>query len=143
MFELFLFFSQVATWISIITLAMIGILSIVFCIMKKDMPQTEEIYKNLSTCKKASIIFVVLSWLFVSGESMESNLDNYMEIADTCLKMGAVWIVVAFLNLAISLALNLIVGKSSKQTEMLNKTRKSTFIVGIVFCALAMLLDVA
>lgn len=140
MFTTFLFFSQFANWISVLILLIITVTAVFFCYKEKEMPNIDEVSTCLNCCIISMIVFIICSWLMVSGERIE-NLECYKEIASKCLLMGRVWFIFAFLNILASLYVGMDKGNLNSIVT-LKKIRKTTFIVGAVLCLLSFLLAV-
>lgn len=140
MYTTFLFFSQFANWISVLILLIIIVTAVLFCYKRKEMPNIDEVSASLNCCIISMIVFIICSWLMVSGEQI-GNLKCYEEIASKCLLMGRVWFVIAFLNILASLYVGMEKGNSNSIIT-LKKIRKTSFIVGAVLCLLSFLLAV-
>lgn len=142
MFKIFLFFSALSSGIAIAALGIIIFIFFFFAFPNDRLPMLDELCRYLRYCRISSIVFTICSWLMVSGESMDSNLVFYQQIADRCLLMGTIWILSGFLNIIFSIFFCLTRNSNALLTA-LNKTRASAFIMGVIFFLLSFILKVS
>lgn len=96
---------------------------------------------QVKVCRVASLIFVVLYWFVVSGLSTEECLEGYSKLSTACSILGRIWIVLAFVNIVISVII-IISERGKDEMEIMGKLRKSDFVMGAFFLVIAFILKV-
>lgn len=96
---------------------------------------------QLKTCKITSGIFVLLYWFVVSGMSKSKCLEGYAKLSSTCSRLGCIWIVIAVINIILSIYMG-ITKKNTEAIATMNKLRSSSFLMGTIFLIVSFVLKV-
>lgn len=142
MYSVFLMLFQVVNYISFATMILLCCITIFYFIRNAEMGSVEACCKYLKQCRWASVIFILCAWLSVSAESTAGMLRTYEEIAKVCQRMGAVWILMGFGNMVISIIISVINRNRAKgaATAVLNAIRTPSFVTGGILLLLSLLL---
>lgn len=132
---------NVSTIVALITtiLFVLGILFKIRSVSTLDVFTTCNI--QIKACRVSSVVFVILYWFLVSGLPTSECLEGYKALSSICSIWGCVWIVLAFVNVAISIILG-ISKRGRDELEMMRKMRKSNFVMGAIFLVIGFLLKV-
>ena len=132
---------NVSTIVALITtiLFVLGILFKIRSVSTLDVFTTCNI--QIKACRVSSVVFAILYWFLVSGLPTSECLEGYKALSSICSIWGCVWIVLAFVNVAISIILG-ISKRGRDELEMMRKMRKSNFVMGAIFLVIGFLLKV-
>lgn len=96
---------------------------------------------QMKVCRVSSVIFAILYWFVVSGLQTEECLEGYQKLSTICLRLGYIWITLAFVNVIISIILG-ILERGKDELEIMGKLCKSGFMMGASFLVIAFVLTV-
>lgn len=96
---------------------------------------------QLKICKVTSIVFSAVYWFCVSGLSKTECLAGYATLSKTCARFGCIWLVIAVLNIVLSIVMA-ITKKNSESIATMGKLRNSCFWMGVIFLVISFILKV-
>lgn len=96
---------------------------------------------QIKVSRVSSVIFAVLYWFVVSGLPTKECLEGYANLSATSSRLGCIWIVLAFVNIIVSVILG-ILKRGKEELEIMGKLRKSNFVMGAIFLVIAFILKV-
>lgn len=96
---------------------------------------------QMKVCRVSSVIFAALYWILASGFPTEECLKSYIVMADTCSRLGYIWIIFGFVNIVISVIFG-ILKKGKEALEIMGKMRGSNFTMGAIFLLMAFIFKV-
>lgn len=138
-----LWFSNIANVVALVALVAIVLLSIYCHLQGKDVPPIDEAKNYIKYSKIAGILFIGSAWLMASGSTPEQVITSYQAVADNCLMLGEMWIVLAFVIVGGSIYITLKKReKIGNSLIILNAIRNGTLGTGITYLLLSFLLSV-
>ena len=141
MIEFFSFMIKVSTIMALVTSAIV-----ILGLLLKSQTFTEPTVldncnEQIKICRISSIVFLVLSWFIVSGQTTVECLAGYSQLSDRCLELGFIWIIFAFVNVCISILLG-IMKRPKSNLDIIAKMRRSAFLMGGIYLIISVLLQV-
>lgn len=137
----FLFMISASTIIALVT-SIVFFIGILF--ESQAISNTETYFmcdNQIKTCRIASIVFSGLYWFYVSGMASKDCLKGYANLSGVCSRWGSIWIIFAFINIVVSIFLG-ITKRRKGEMEIMDKLRKSSFLMGAVFLIISFILKV-
>ena len=139
MFKILTIFAYSSTGAAVLIWVVSGVM---IGIRKAD--SVDENLKNLnvklSLCRKATLFFVLLSWLVASSKQWNECVKLYREISDACLRLSAIWFISAFVHIVFSALVGLRQAKNGHLFNYMNKVHLSGFLYGTLFLIISYML---